>query len=212
MSLLWEPELSSSGEQTAAVEEWTELAYAPKAALSVVGAAALLTSIFGMGTCVPVTSATQHTGVGIEWTNQSIGRRAPQGGRNSPTTGLLILEHVTPGVRPAKRDLGTADQIRLLHERSGLTWDQLGRLFGVSRRAVHNWASGSRLSAGNAETLARVVAALSDRANYDPDENRDWFLRAHSGGRSLFDDIRVARKQGDPIDEVLSVRERLGMA
>src|SRR5262245_36297225 len=32
--------------------------------------------------------------------------------------------------------------VRSLHDSSGLTWEQLARLFGVSRRAVHNWANG----------------------------------------------------------------------
>ena len=113
---------------------------------------------------------------------------------------------------PATAGVGTDDQIRFGHERSGLTWEQLGGLFGVSRRAVHNWASGSRLSAGNAEVLARVVASLSERTNYDPEENRDWFLAAGVNGTSLFDELRQARRRGSPIDDVLGARERLGIA
>ena len=43
--------------------------------------------------------------------------------------------------------------LQWLHEASGLTWDQLGRLFGVSRRSVHHWTNGARMNAHNAETL-----------------------------------------------------------
>lgn len=60
---------------------------------------------------------------------------------------------------------GTAVAIRELHDYSGLTWEQIAKLFGVSRRAVHLWASGGRLSAANEELLLRItglVRSISD--------------------------------------------------
>jgi len=50
---------------------------------------------------------------------------------------------------------------------SGLTWEQLGQLFGVSRRSVHFWASGKPLNAGNEERLLRVldVVRVADRGD-----------------------------------------------
>src|SRR5262245_8901698 len=33
-----------------------------------------------------------------------------------------------------------------IRRRSGLTWEELGDLFGVSRRSVHHWASGKTVS------------------------------------------------------------------
>jgi transcriptional regulator with XRE-family HTH domain len=211
VNLLWDAELSTA----AGSADWTEPApVSQKTGPSLLGAAALVTtSIFGMGTCAPVTSPTQRPGlVGIEWTSLSVGRRVPAAARSMQTTGPFGLVHVVWQPREGRRDLGTAEQIRFLHEHSGLTWEQLGRLFGVSRRALHNWAGGSRLSAGNAETLARIVAALAERTTYSPEENRDWFLRARGESGSLFDEIRLARKHGEPIEEVLGVRERLGIA
>ena len=36
-----------------------------------------------------------------------------------------------------------------LRRRSGLTWDQLGQIFGVTRRTMHFWASGQPLATEN---------------------------------------------------------------
>ena len=45
------------------------------------------------------------------------------------------------------------EEITWVKEHSGLTWDQLGKVFGVSRRAVHMWANGGRLNESNARRL-----------------------------------------------------------
>ena len=42
--------------------------------------------------------------------------------------------------------LADADELRWLKAHSGLTWEQLGKAFGVSRRAVHLWANGGRMN------------------------------------------------------------------
>lgn len=54
----------------------------------------------------------------------------------------------------------TAPAIAELRRLTGLTWDQLARLFGVSRRAVHFWASGKPMAADNEERLHRALAAV----------------------------------------------------
>jgi hypothetical protein len=41
---------------------------------------------------------------------------------------------------------------------TGLTWDQLAKLFRVSRRSVFLWASGKAMSAENEEFMARLLA------------------------------------------------------
>lgn len=50
---------------------------------------------------------------------------------------------------------------------SGLTWEQVGELFNVSRRSVHFWASGKPLNAGNEQRLMQVrdVVRAADRGN-----------------------------------------------
>jgi len=51
----------------------------------------------------------------------------------------------------------TRRAISELRRLSGLTWEQLAELFGVSRRSVHFWASGKPLNAANEEKLLRVL-------------------------------------------------------
>lgn len=48
-------------------------------------------------------------------------------------------------------------ELRLL---SGLSWDELGQLFGVPRRTVEMWASGQQLSASQDEHLAKVLEVI----------------------------------------------------
>lgn len=47
-----------------------------------------------------------------------------------------------------------------IRKRSGLTWDQMARLFGVSRRTVHFWASGKPMLPAHEERVVRVLAAV----------------------------------------------------
>ena len=49
----------------------------------------------------------------------------------------------------------TRQAISELRRISGLTWEQLGELFEVSRRSVHFWASGKPLNAANEQRLMR---------------------------------------------------------
>jgi transcriptional regulator with XRE-family HTH domain len=77
-----------------------------------------------------------------------------------------------------------------LHAESGLTWEQLGRALGVSRRAVHLWARGGRMNSINAENLNALVGIVRELAGSSPDANRAALLAARPAGRSLFDEFR----------------------
>jgi transcriptional regulator with XRE-family HTH domain len=48
-------------------------------------------------------------------------------------------------------------ELRLL---TGFTWDQVARLFSVSRRSVHLWASGEMMSSDNEEHLHRMLGVI----------------------------------------------------
>lgn len=203
MSVLWDTEILDATEPKLSDDF---------AGGSIAGAAVFATSTFGVGTCTPVTSLIEGFGQVGYWTRFSLPRAYRAWALSSPcTVGLEGTASVIVAAEPAHSVLDTESQVRLIHERSGLTWEQLGRLFGVSRRAVHNWAAGSRLSGRNAEVLARVVAMLVPRANYSPEENRDWLLASRAGGISLFDEIRTSSKRGTPVTDVLPIRERLGI-
>jgi hypothetical protein len=91
-----------------------------------------------------------------------------------------------------------ADQVRWLHNASGLTWDQLGKVFGVSRRAVHLWANGGRMNAVNAQTLAELVALVRELPARSPADARAQLLATGPDGRSKLDMLR-ARDSADDV-------------
>lgn len=78
------------------------------------------------------------------------------------------------------------------HETSGLTWEQIARYFGVSRRAVHLWASGGRMTASNEELLAHLVRAVEAVKHLAPPDRRQALLRSDSG-LNLVDTERARR-------------------
>ena len=86
-----------------------------------------------------------------------------------------------------------------LRRRSGLTWDQVARLFGVARRSVHFWASGKALSATNEERLGRLLAVIRLIDQGGARETRSALMTALGDGTIPFD-LLVA----DKLDEVVA--------
>ena len=61
----------------------------------------------------------------------------------------------------AGSDVGVnARALAEIRRRSGLTWEQLSEVFGVSRRSVHLWASGKPVSSSNEERLHAVLSVV----------------------------------------------------
>lgn len=92
---------------------------------------------------------------------------------STPTTSAPVLQESA-----ARADTNEATRRALteLRRLSGLTWDQLSQLFGVSRRSVHLWASGKPLSAHNEERLHELLALLKYCDRGSADENRKLLL------------------------------------
>lgn len=84
----------------------------------------------------------------------------------------------------------SGEMIKTLRESSGMTWDQMARLFGVSRRAVHLWANGGRLNAVNEEFLAEALTLVQDLHGKGPDERRAQLFSPDEAGSSLFEILR----------------------
>ena len=78
------------------------------------------------------------------------------------------------------------------HKASGLTWEQIARYFGVSRRAVHLWASGGRMTASNEELLVHLVRAVDSVKHFAPSDRRQALLSSGSG-LNLVDTERATR-------------------
>jgi len=89
-----------------------------------------------------------------------------------------------------------------LRRRSGLTWDQLARLFSVARRSVHFWASGKAPNTAHEERLGRLLAVIRYIDRGHARATRAALMTASSDGVIPFDLLAL-----DRFDEVMG---RLG--
>jgi DNA-binding transcriptional regulator YiaG len=77
--------------------------------------------------------------------------------------------------------------INELRRVSGLTWDQLARLFDVSRRSLHFWASGKPMTPSNEEHLQRLLAVVRKVDRGSASANRAMLLGVREDGSLPFD-------------------------
>jgi DNA-binding transcriptional regulator YiaG len=89
---------------------------------------------------------------------------APYGHESDATASGLVWEQHAETPDDAETTRQAISELRRI---SGLTWEQLGELFDVSRRSVHFWASGKPLNAGNEQRLMQVldVVRAANRGN-----------------------------------------------
>jgi hypothetical protein len=92
-----------------------------------------------------------------------------------------------PNQNEGSRQAGAGGAIGELRRLSGLTWDQLGRLLGVSRRSLHFWAAGKAMTPANEEHLHRVLAAIRKIDRGTAAANRAALLAASKDGEIPLD-------------------------
>jgi transcriptional regulator with XRE-family HTH domain len=126
-------------------------------------------------------------------TEEQIHRALPPADQTTAGAAPLFFVAVT-GADPAPAEPAGA-AIAELRRVSGLTWDQLARLFGVSRRSVHFWASGKPMAPSNEEHLHRVLAVLRKIDRGSASANRTALLGVRKDGSIPFD-LLVARDYG----------------
>jgi len=86
---------------------------------------------------------------------------------------------------------------------SGLTWEQLAELLGVSRRTLHFWASGKPMNAPNEERLHQLLGLLRAMDLGAADYNRAALLVPDAAGMRPFDMVAA--------DEFEAARRVLGL-
>jgi DNA-binding transcriptional regulator YiaG len=69
------------------------------------------------------------------------------------------------------------ETVNELKKLSGLTWEQLAKIFNVSRRSLHFWASGKPISPFNEEHLRRLLATIRYINRGSSDINRSALLQ-----------------------------------
>ena len=126
--------------------------------------------------------------------------------------GEVTTDHALGAMAPIAPTSPTAPPpsarfVRDLKERSGLTWDQLAAVFGVSRRAVHGWASGARLNAQHSEFLTWLRQTLTRLEHPgDPNATRAALLEAVASTRQPVTPALVSRQAGISPFERIAVR------
>lgn len=102
---------------------------------------------------------------------------------------LVAWDTTTSGVtRPSTESRETTQKaVNKLRKLSGLTWEQLAKLFDVSRRSLHAWASGQQLSQANKQKLDQLLNTIQYINRGSASLNRRLLLEPGSDGRSPFD-------------------------
>ncbi len=100
-----------------------------------------------------------------------------------------------------------ASHARAIHDirlMSGLTWEELGKLFRVTRRSIHNWANGEPLKPEHALAVGDVLRAIQKLRRASAAETRLAILASlPSGSRGL--DLLAAKKWDAAIAGVMAL-------
>jgi hypothetical protein len=108
----------------------------------------------------------------------------------SPYLDWLCLSAQTNSGYTTAKDYYHSDSraaIMELRRLTGLTWEQLSRLFGLTRRSLHLWAVGKPMSATNEEHLQRLLATLRSIDRGTARGNRSLLLGVMGDGTVPFD-------------------------
>lgn len=99
---------------------------------------------------------------------------------------LPVHQQTTAGRALAREErAGTA--IAELRRLSGFTWEQLARLFKVTRRSLHFWASGKAMTPANEEHLHRLLGTIRKLNRGSASTNRAVLLAVRDDGTIPFD-------------------------
>jgi DNA-binding transcriptional regulator YiaG len=124
-------------------------------------------------------------------------------------------EHPMDTIRRLREELAAAQDkacksatVAELRSLSGLTTDQIARLFGVPGRKVHSWVAGATMAAQHHDRLHSLIARIRP-LGATPKERRSHMLNSAEGA-SLLRQMTAEIPQAQVINApALSVRERL---
>ena len=102
----------------------------------------------------------------------------------APTTSGTLkvpcsIKHATSNligqILPAATE-STSQAIFEIRRRSGLTWEELGDLFNVSRRSIHHWANGKSPSISHEQVIRRMLTAIRRLDQSSQQRTRTYLL------------------------------------
>ena len=79
---------------------------------------------------------------------------------------------------------------------SGLTWDELASLFGVTRRAIHHWANGNSLKPDNIRQVHDALRVLRTIARTSAEQTRALLLAPLAAGRTALQFLQARDYEG----------------
>lgn len=127
------------------------------------------------------------------------------------------ISFVTPKTAGSNRSVAnkpdhrtTAERIKEVRQATDLTWEQLAKMFGVSRRSVHLWASTGKMNAQNEQVLGTIERVVSRMKDMTPQQRRSAMLDS-SSGQSILTKIKSGRPENQIVGHsVYSTSELLG--
>ncbi len=103
--------------------------------------------------------------------------------KQNPQSNLITaLETTTSGVILPSTET-TRKSVHELRKLTGLTWEQIAKLFNVSRRTIHFWGSGKRLNSANEEQLNLLLETIKYINRGSASQNRHLLLQDSNNGR-----------------------------
>lgn len=154
---------------------------------------ALLPSAFVIATLAAGTtdagvSNTQHAGAGAV----ESGKENKQGKVRKTASSASKKRNATKQrKRPVDSESdGFARSVHSVRAKSGLTWDEIASLIGVSRRTLHNWANGARLSSANTVRWNKLAELIDRYDRGNANATRSSLLARRLNSRSPYEEIQ----------------------
>lgn len=94
-----------------------------------------------------------------------------------------------------------------LKDESGLTVDQVGKMLGVTRRSVHNWATGAPIAPKHEARLEQLHELVFGLNAANPDERRELLLDS-ANGPSLYRQFSEDTDRAIRVEYPVPVNER----
>ena len=99
----------------------------------------------------------------------------------------IVAHGTNSGSRDNRSKSSASAAIFAIRRLSGLTWEQIARIFGVTRRAVHFWASGKPLNDENEARVETVLSLLKRIDRGSADLNRKALIQVGSANSTTLD-------------------------
>jgi transcriptional regulator with XRE-family HTH domain len=84
--------------------------------------------------------------------------------------------------------------LQRLRRLSGLSWGEIARAVGVSRRTIHNWLAGARVAGVHLTRLLELSRLVDIVATGSVEATRTALMQPNGNGRSILDDLALAAR------------------